>query len=205
MNKRFLLKEYHALCPNGVCNLELLTEEEKRLKNNGDIILTGVLQTAESKNYNGRIYPRKILEREIENYKKIVKERRSLGSLDHEESEELKLENVSHLILRIWWDRNDVMGVIKVLNTPKGRIAKDLINENVQLGISSRALGNLVETSEGSIVDETLEIISFDLVSTASNPKSQYLQLQESKNYENKIFTKGDRIYRCLNSILMSK
>ena len=81
MSKK-LLREYYALCEGGVCQ-DLLTEDEKRFVSEGGMILSGIMQMSETQNGNGRIYPHKTLVREVENYKKVVRERRALGELDH--------------------------------------------------------------------------------------------------------------------------
>lgn len=205
MNQRFLLKEIFNLCPNDACSLQFLNEEEKKLKSNGHMILSGIIQRADVKNHNGRIYPKKILIREVNNFQKSIREARAIGELDHNDLPEVSLKNSSHRMLRVWFENdNDVYGTLQVLSTPQGQTLKSLINDGVTVGISSRSLGSLTESSQGSIVNEDLQLITWDVVSESSC-QGAYLQLQESKNYENKIFTKGDRIYRCLNSILMSK
>ena len=95
---KYLLREYYELCEGGVCE-DLLTEEEKRMvRENNVLILSGIMQRAEAQNGNGRVYPRPILEREIENYKKIVKERRALGELDHPDDSVVNLKNASHMV-----------------------------------------------------------------------------------------------------------
>ena len=140
MNKKFLLREYYALCDGGVCQ-DLLTEEEKRqVREENVIFLTGKLQEADLQNGNGRIYPKPILEREIKNYQKAVKDRRALGELDHPDSSVINLQNCSHMVTEVWMDGPAVMGKIKVLNTPSGKILNELINGGVQVGISSRGL-----------------------------------------------------------------
>ena len=82
--KKVLLREYYELCEGGVCQ-DLLTEEEKKFVKNGGMMLSGKLQEADVQNGNGRVYPQTILEREMQNYAKLVKERRALGELDHPE------------------------------------------------------------------------------------------------------------------------
>ena len=107
---KYLLREFYELCPNGTCE-DLLTEDDKRMiRENGAMFLTGVMQRADAQNGNGRVYPKGILEREIENYSKIVKERRALGELDHPDDSVVNLKNASHMITDVWWDGNDVMG-----------------------------------------------------------------------------------------------
>ena len=116
MNK-YLLREFHALCEGGICQ-DFLTEAEKRMVNEeGAVFLTGIIQCAEQKNGNGRIYPRPVLEREVQKYQALVKERRALGELDHPEDSVINLKNASHLITEMWWDGDSVMGKIEVLDT----------------------------------------------------------------------------------------
>ena len=133
--------------------------------------LTGRLQTADKKNGNGRKYPEKVLRREIQNYMAIVADNRATGELDHPDDSVINLKNVSHLITEVWWDGKDVMGKIKVLDTPSGRILKDLISAGVKLGISSRGLGSVKESMMGeTIVEDDFQLICFDIVSEPSTP-----------------------------------
>ena len=166
-----LLREFHALCPDGMCQ-DLLTEREKRdITENGAMYLTGRIQTADKKNGNGRKYPEKVLRREMENYMRIVKDNRATGELDHPDDSVINLKNVSHMITECWWEGKDVMGKIKVLDTPSGRILKDLINAGVKLGISSRGLGSVKESMMGeTIVEDDFQLICFDIVSEPSTP-----------------------------------
>jgi hypothetical protein len=193
-----LLREYYELCEGGVCQ-DLLTEDEKRFVSGGGLMLTGVMQRADAKNGNGRVYPLKVLKREIENYKKMVKERRSLGELDHPDDSVINLKNASHLVTDIWFEGNDVMGKCKVLDTPSGRILKDLVNAGVKLGISSRGLGSVKESKGQTMVEDDFQLICFDFVSEPSTDQA-FMSLSEGK--EPNIFTKADRINRALNDIL---
>jgi|TARA_R110001606_G_scaffold86144_1_gene194947 hypothetical protein len=163
-----LLTEYHALCPDGICQ-DLLTEAEKQdIVDNGALYLTGRIQTSDKKNGNGRKYPDPILKREIQRYMQVVKDNRATGELDHPEDSVVNLKNVSHIVTEIWWNGNDVMGKVKVLDTPSGRILKDLVNAGVKLGISSRGLGSVREDSGGTIVEDDFQLICFDIVSEPS-------------------------------------
>jgi len=197
---KFLLREFHALCEGGICQ-DLLTEAEKIQVNNGAMILTGVMQVADVKNGNGRIYPLDVLKREIQNYMKLVREKRSLGELDHPEDSVINLKNSSHMVTNLWFDGNKVMGKIKILDTPAGEIARALVDSEVQLGISSRGLGSVRETKEGTMVEHDFQLICFDLVSEPSSPGA-FMHLRESKHREPNIFTKADKINRILNSII---
>ena len=166
-----LLREFHALCPDGMCQ-DLLTEREKRdITENGAMYLTGRIQTADKKNGNGRKYPEKVLRREMDNYMRIVKDNRATGELDHPDDSVINLKNVSHMITECWWEGKDVMGKIKILDTPSGRILKDLMNAGVKLGISSRGLGSVKESMMGeTIVEDDFQLICFDIVSEPSTP-----------------------------------
>ncbi len=165
-----LLTEFHALCPDGMC-LDLLTEREKKeVVQEGATYLTGRIQTADKKNGNGRVYPEKVLKREMDNYMKIIKDNRATGELDHPDDSVINLKNVSHMITDCWWEGKDVMGKIKVLDTPSGRILKDLINAGVKLGISSRGLGSVKESMGVTTVEEDFQLICFDIVSEPSTP-----------------------------------
>jgi hypothetical protein len=198
MNK-FLLREYFELCSGGVCE-DLLTEQEKREIKNGAFYLTGVMQRADAKNGNGRVYPENILRREVENYKKLVSENRALGELDHPDESVINLKNASHIVTDIWWNGKDVMGKVKVLSTPSGQILKSLVESGVKLGISSRGLGSVKERVGLTMVEDDFQLICFDFVSEPSTIGA-FMNLSESKKSPN-IFTKADRINRLLNDIV---
>tara|TARA_R100000315_G_C5233102_1_gene144164 strand:- start:20 stop:625 length:606 start_codon:yes stop_codon:yes gene_type:complete len=194
-----LLREYYELCEGGVCQ-DLLTEEEKRFVATGGMILSGKLQEADVQNGNGRIYPHRVLMREMKNYQKLVQERRALGELDHPEDSVINLKNASHMITEVWWDNKSVMGKVRVLNTPSGKILQELVNDGVKLGISSRGMGSVKESAGQTIVEDDFQLICFDFVSEPSTPNA--FMMQEAKNYKNQVFTKADRINRLLNEVL---
>ena len=199
---KYLLTEYYELCPNGTCE-DLLTEAEKQMVKNGSMFLTGVMQRAEAKNGNGRRYPRNILQREVENYKKLVRDRRAVGELDHPDSDVVNLKNSSHIVTDIWWEGNDVMGKLKVVDTPSGRILKDLVSAGVKLGISSRGVGSTKSVGDNQIVQEDFQLICFDMVSEPSTPGA--FMLRESKELRKELdnhFNSTDKIDRIFNDIL---
>ena len=203
---KVLLREYYALCEGGVCQ-DLLTEAEKKdAKENGAMYLTGLMQEADKKNGNGRKYPRSVMEREIKNYQKLVRDNRALGELDHPDDSVINLKNASHMVTNVWMDGPKVMGTVKVLATPSGLILKSLVQSGCQLGISSRGLGSIREDMSGNvIVEDDFQLICFDFVSEPSTPNA-FMNLQEGKQYkEPNIFTKADRINRALNDILGDK
>ena len=197
---KYLLTEYYELCPNGTCE-DLLTEAEKQMVKNGSMFLTGVMQRAEAKNGNGRRYPRPVLEREVENYKKLVRDRRAVGELDHPDSDVVNLKNSSHIVTDVWWDGDDVKGKVQILTTPSGQILRNLVEGGVKLGISSRGLGSVAEAGNGdTIVQDDFQLICFDFVSEPSTTGA--FMMKEGKERNNNILTKADRINRALNEIL---
>lgn len=201
MSNKYLLREYFELCPNGTCE-DLLTEAEKRkVRTEGAVYLSGIIQSADNLNGNGRIYPKRILSREVEAYKKVCQERRSVGELDHPDDSVVNLKNVSHLVLDVWWKGNDVIGKLEVLSTPSGEILKSLIESGIKLGISSRGLGSVTKQNDKTYVEDDFNLICFDIVQEPST-SGAFLSLRESKSRENNIYTKADRINRALTDIL---
>jgi len=151
------------------------TINESIKNNDGRLIVKGVLQRAEAKNQNGRVYPRDTLVREAKKYAETqIKERRALGELDHPDSSVVNLNNVSHNVLEMHWKGDDLEGTVEVLGTPAGNILKELFKSGIKLGISSRGLGSVKEISEGDDKEDTVqvqpdfELIAFDFVSNPS-------------------------------------
>ena len=196
-------------------NLKLLTEwlplaytqktlQESLAINNGKILLRGVLQKCDTLNQNGRIYPRSILEREVMNYQKFIKENRALGECDHPDSSVVELKNVSHIIRDAFLEGDSVVGTVELLNTPAGKILQSLVESGVTLGISSRGVGSTISEGNAQIVQEDFQLICFDMVSEPSTPGA--FMLTEGKNVDlndlNKIFNRSDKIDRIFNDIL---
>ena len=198
MSKK-LLREYYALCDGGVCQ-DLLTEEEKRYVADGGMILSGIMQMTETQNGNGRVYPHNTMIREVKNYQKLVKERRALGELDHPDDSVINLKNASHMVTEIWMEGKNVMGKIKVLETPSGKILKELVNGGVTVGVSSRGMGSVREDKGQTIVEDDFQLICFDMVSEPSTPGA--FMMREAKEFNNNVFTKADKINRLLNEVL---
>jgi len=176
-NKR-LLVDY-------VGSFELTPQQinESMIQNDGKLVLSGVMQRCDSVNQNGRKYPVDILRRESDKYKTIyIKERRALGELDHPESPIVNLQNVSHNVLDLWWDGNNLMGKIEILGTPSGNIAKELLKAGIKLGISSRGMGSVKSIGEGKVeVQNDFEIVCWDLVSNPSTQGAFMSPLNEGK------------------------
>jgi|TARA_B110000027_G_scaffold133190_1_gene161057 hypothetical protein len=196
MNKKLLIETHTVKLSSSV-----LTESVN--KENGNLLVEGILATAEVKNGNGRYYSRELWEREMDRYSQIVKERRAMGELDHPESQVINLKNVSHLISEYWWDGDNVMGKIEVLPTPSGNILKELIKAGVTVGVSSRGMGSLEENREGVMeVQDDFELLCWDFVSTPSNPGSYMTTLNEGKNIVTYDYTNVNKV---IHEILCSK
>mgnify|MGYP003136424509 CR=1 FL=1 len=200
-----LLQEYFELCPEGRCPVNVLTEAEKKRAMDGSVYLVGICQKAGTKNGNGRVYRKETLQREIDNYQKVIRERRSLGELDHPDDSVINLKNSSHLAVQMWWDGDNVMGKFEVLDTPSGRILKDLVKANVKLGISSRGLGSVKQKDGKTIVEDDFQLICFDMVSEPSTPGA-YLNPSKSVDSEINVYLKesknNNKIDELLDSIL---
>ena len=174
-------------------------------KNGGRLVVKGVLQRAEAKNQNGRVYPRETLMREAEKYSGVqIAERRALGELDHPDSSVVNLNNASHNILELHWDGDDLKGTVEVLGTPSGNILKELFKSGIKLGISSRGLGSVKEIREDEGQDTVevqpdFELIAFDFVSNPSTHGAFMSPLKEGVEKDIKPISKVESI---VNDIL---
>ena len=168
---------------------EQITESLK--ENNGKLIVKGVLQRAEAKNQNGRVYPREVLVREAKKYSSTyIKERRAMGELDHPDSSVVNLQNVSHNIKEMHWLGDDLLGTVEVLGTPAGNILKELFKSGIKLGISSRGMGSVETVSEADGIETTqvqpdFELIAFDFVSNPSTQGAFMYPMNESVDRQN--------------------
>jgi hypothetical protein len=135
------------------------------------LVVKGILQRTGVKNQNGRVYTHDVLMRESVKYdENFIKERRALGELDHPESSVVNLQNVSHNVVEMHWEGQDLIGTIEVLPTPNGNILRELFRANIRLGISSRGMGTVKkDMHEGAdVVQDDFELIAFDFVSNPS-------------------------------------
>ncbi len=152
---------------------------QEAIKHNNVVRFKAILQRANAKNQNGRVYPKEILMRESEKYlKEYIKERRALGELDHPENRTVvNLANVSHNIIESHWEGDDLIGTIEILNTPSGNIVKELMRNGIKIGVSSRGVGSVRELGENTVeVEDDFNLICFDIV---SNPSTQGAFLSE--------------------------
>lgn len=198
MNEKKLLTTFESLV------LDVNTIKENREVNGGHIVLKGIMQRADAVNQNGRIYPRSVLEREVENYQKFVRESRALGELDHPTASVVNLQNASHLVTEIRWEGDAVVGAIRLLNTPMGKIAQNLVEDGVKLGISSRGVGSTQQQGDYDMVEDDFMLLCFDLVSEPST--SGAFMLREGRVADARAhMNKTDRIDRVLTDILRYK
>ena len=159
---------------------------ESMKDNHGRLVVRGVLQRAESKNQNGRIYPREVLMREAKKYaKEFIGQNRAMGELDHPESSVVNLSNVSHNIKEMHWEGDNLLGTVEVLGTPSGNILTELFKSGIKLGISSRGMGSVETVSEAGDepsqeVQPDFELIAFDFVSNPSTHGAFMYPMKES-------------------------
>ena len=164
-----------------------LSLTEGKTMPDGRMRIRGKLQEAEVKNGNGRVYPKDVLLKQIEKYVGgPIADKTAMGELDHPESSIVNLNNVSHNITKVWWEGNNVMGELMLLNTPSGKIAQELISAGIPLGISSRGMGSVRQIGETVEVQDDFELLCWDLVSVPSTPNA-YMTLSESKQYQSLI------------------
>ena len=192
MSKNLLL-EYIPFKPIGPVNEQMA----KQYGIPAGLVVQGVLQRAGAKNQNGRVYPKHILDREAKKYQKeYIDQNRALGELDHPESSVVNLNNVSHNVLKMWWDNDDLMGAVQILETPAGKILKSLFDAGITLGISSRGLGSVKELYKESAVEvqEDFELICFDFVSNPSTHGAFLRPMNESVNNKTKDYKKVNDI-----------
>ena len=158
------------------------------------LVLYVVLQKWGVKNRNGRIYPREILEREVDRYQELIKERRAIGELDHPESSIIAGDRISHNIIETWWEGKTLMGKMEILMTPgyinygivstKGDEVANLIRNNIMIGVSSRGVGSLKQINGDQIVQDDFEIICWDVVTSPSTPCSwMFKDKEEAKPF----------------------
>ena len=177
----------------------LLTESKVKP---GVFEVTGVMQRAGAKNQNGRIYKREILEEEVRNYiENFVKIGNAYGELDHPESAIVSLKNASHVVKDLWWDGDDLMGRVELLNTPSGNIVKEILKGGHTIGISSRGTGSVQQTNEGTLmVQPDFELVCWDFV---SNPSTQGAFMNPiSLNEGKQSVGKYDKLDSIINNIL---
>lgn len=161
--------------------------------------ITGVFMQAEQKNRNGRIYPKHIMEREVAAYQKLIDSKRSLGEMSHPSGPQINPERVSHMITKLWFEDNNIYGKAKLLNTPMGVLAKNLIDEGVQLGVSTRGMGSVKQMREGySLVQDDYRLNAVDIVTDPSGPDCWINGIMEGREW---VYLENEGIYVATDQI----
>lgn len=198
MSKQVLI-EYSVFKPT-------IKLHESKYGTSGNMIVSGQVQACDKPNANHRIYPYDTLYKQVEKYiAGPIKENRALGELDHPESSVINLKNVSHNIVRLWWDGKNLHGDIEILPTPSGNILRQLFENNITVGISSRAMGSVSPIGEGLVkVEDDLDLICWDFVSTPSTYGAYMKPVQDAalnESYSRSIQSQ-DRVNRLISDIL---
>lgn len=196
--------------------LDYTPEVIKEAKSGGRILLKGILQKADTLNQNGRIYPKAVLEREVRNYQKFIKERRAIGELDHPSTSVVELKNGSHVIVEAYLQGDDVYGVIEVLDKlPMGKILAGYIEHGIKVGISSRGVGSTQNEGGHQKVNDDFQLICWDMVAEPSTPGA-FMMSEGKVIYDrfgnvmgnpdvesaNNIIKKNDRICGLIDSLI---
>ena len=202
MSKQVLI-EYLAFKPSPQ------SLNEAKLNPTKNLVVEGIVQRADAKNENGRVYPKNILHREVEKYiAGPIAQNRALGELDHPESSVISLKNVCHNIKQLWWEGDDLFGRIEVLNTPSGNILKDLLMNNITVGISSRGMGSVKQLGENTVeVQDDFDLVCWDFVSTPST-HGAYMKpvcLAEGKQYTDVTSDKYSKINALVTDIICNQ
>lgn len=150
-------------------HLEVITERtEKGVKNH---FIEGTFMQSEVKNRNGRVYPKSVMEKAVDKYvTEMVNTKRAVGELNHPEGPSINLDKVSHIIEKLSWNGNDVVGKARILETPMGSIVKGLLDGGVRLGVSTRGMGSLEERSGTMFVKDDFILSTVDIVQDPSAP-----------------------------------
>ena len=171
------------LFSEAVENVEYICEEKESGKKNYKI--RGIFMQADVKNRNGRVYPMEILQKEVTRYnKKFINENRAYGELGHPEGPTVNLERVSHMITKLHPDGKNFIGEAKIMNTPMGKIVKNLMNEGAKLGVSSRGMGSLDQKNGANYVrDDFYLATAADIVADPSAPNAFVEGIMEGKEW----------------------
>ena len=161
-------------------DFEILTEGKGK-----DMKIKGVFMQAETKNRNGRVYPLDVLQKEVARYnKELVESKRAFGELGHPEGPTVNLDRVSHMIEELVPEGKDIIGKAKILDTPNGKIVKELLNAGAKLGVSSRGMGTLEKRGQTNYVKDDFYLATAgDIVADPSAPKAFVKGIMEGKEW----------------------
>jgi len=163
-------------------NIEVLKEERNGKK---DYKIRGVFMQADIKNRNGRVYPVATLAKEVKRYnEQFINKKRAFGELGHPDGPTVNLERVSHMITSLKPEGKNFIGEAKIMDTPYGKIVKNLIDEGAQLGVSSRGMGSLQSGSQGNVVGKDFYLATAaDIVADPSAPDAFVEGIMEGKEW----------------------
>ena len=164
-------------------NIEFITEDDAEGKKNYRI--RGVFMEADIKNRNNRMYPMAVLEKEVKRYnKEYIQQKRAFGELGHPDGPTVNLERVSHMITKLYPDGKQFVGEAKIMDTPYGKIVKNLIDEGAKLGVSSRGMGSLEPRRDMHVVkDDFYLATAADIVADPSAPNAFVEGIMENKEW----------------------
>lgn len=186
-----LLNPIHKVLSQGT-NMKLITEvtqevkyiTEKKETGGKNVYIEGIFMQTEKVNRNGRIYRKPIVEKEIERYQSLINGKRALGELGHPPNPSINLDKVSHLITNLRFEGNDIYGKAKILDTPMGKIAQNLIEEGVCFGVSSRGLGSVKQLKDGvNEVQDDFHLATVDIVADPSAPDAFVQGIMEDASW----------------------
>ena len=171
------------LIAEAVEEVEYITEEKEGGGKNYKI--GGIFMQADIKNRNGRIYPMEVLDEEVKNYnKKFIKQNRAFGELGHPDGPTVNLERVSHMITSLKPDGKNFIGEAKIMDTPMGKIVKNLMDEGAKLGVSSRGMGSLKQKGGANVVSDDFYLATAaDIVADPSAPNAFVEGIMEGKEW----------------------
>jgi len=190
MNKEISLNEASGgnsilFCDSVGCPEIVLSEDTGR----GPVKFTGKFQESNAVNKNKRMYPHDVLDSNLKRLEEAVKGRGLTGELDHSSDSIIHFDKASHLITKLWWDGNTLMGEAEILPTPHGMILRKLLEAGVRVGISSRGVGNGQVNNEGVLViGESYKLITFDVVADPST-FAAYQKVVSTKHESNNVET----------------
>ena len=171
------------LIAEAVEEVEYITEEKEGGGKNYKI--RGIFMQADIKNRNGRIYPMEVLDEEVRNYnKKFIQQNRAFGELGHPDGPTVNLERVSHMITSLEPDGKNFIGEAKIMDTPMGKIVKNLMDEGAKLGVSSRGMGSLKQKGGANVVSDDFYLATAaDIVADPSAPNAFVEGIMEGKEW----------------------
>jgi hypothetical protein len=161
-------------------NQNIIVEGKIEISQDKPILIDCILQKYDVENRNGRVYPEKILKKEVERYVELINTNSALNEVNHPNDSNINLNNIGHLIKKVWWEGNVLWGTLEIITSPAymregvcslpGDGIAELLRRGVKLGISSRGIGSIKTVGGKNIVQDDFELICFDLVASPSTP-----------------------------------